>query len=176
MTKAFLYLITGAVLLYSCSSSGKDVAATHSKSRDLTTSLAVAEQQSVRAIEPDQPLPGSADGQPYTDDRSNRTGANAIRPALVMVGRFDGEPILDFKLESRCQTAFVTRAGTTVIDWSRVGDFARHIERDRVSIPLDDGSGVHVVSLPKAKRPEPVGDASVRVDSAFAMFYFGCNP
>lgn len=176
MNQARWYFVIAMMTVSSCGSPAKETVATSVTSRGAITPAAQAERSRVRAVEPEQPAPKSANKEHYTDDRSNRTGVAAIRPTLVMVGRFDDAPILAFKLESRCRTAFMTQAGTTVIDWAKVDNFAGHDEGDRFVIPFNDGNGEHVVSLPKVKQPEPVGNAVPLVKSGFGAIYFACKP
>ena len=126
------------------------------------------------------PSPGAAaanhnQAQNYTYDATNQTGARALQRVLVAAGTFDGQPITDVKLSDRCDMAFTTAAGTTVIDFRKVGNFAGRDEGKRWAVDIDDGKGSHTISVPGGTQPDPVGDASWRVDSGFGVIADSCQ-
>ena len=110
-----------------------------------------------------------------TIDRTGQTGATVLRQIFVKAGTIDGKPITDLKLIDRCDMAFTTAAGTTAIDFRKVGNFAGRDEGTRWAVDLDDGSGSHTISVPGGTQPEPLGNASARVNGAFGVIADMCQ-
>lgn len=87
-----------------------------------------------------------------SDDSSHATLVGALRDTLVGVAILDGEPITDVQYRSDCTTTFVTPSRTTLIDWSKVGNFAGRIEGKQAILPLSDGGGEHRFVMPDTDR------------------------
>lgn len=109
-----------------------------------------------------------------TIDRTNRTGATVLREIFLKAGEIDGQRITDFQLVERCRTSFSTAAKTTIIDWSKVGNFAGHDAAGRTIIDVDDGAGSHAISVPSGDYPEPLGNAAARVDGGLSVIADSC--
>lgn len=115
----------------------------------------------------------SADAQ--TIDSSNQTGAGVLNQIFLKAGTFDGKPITRFELRGKCETAFTTADGTGTIDWRKVGNFAGRDAGDRWELAVDDGRGNHVIGVPAGEQPEPLGNASARVESALSVIADSCQ-
>ena len=120
------------------------------------------------------PTPVASLGEEPTIDRTNRTGAAVLRRILVAAGQIDGKRITDFQLSGKCRTVFTTVDKTTTIDWSKVGNFAGRDEAGRTVLDIDDGDGTHAISVPAGTQPEPLGNASARVDGGFSVIADSC--
>ena len=107
------------------------------------------------------------DGEGHTIDTTLATVIGALRKDLVGSGSIDGQAITDVQRQSRCETAFVTAQERTVIHWAKVGDLAAHSGAGQVSIPIDDGTGEHTISLPD-------GDTSRGLDGALGLLADRC--
>lgn len=121
-------------------------------------------------------VPALTEDQDHAIDRSNKTGANAIRQSLVEFGRIDDQPITDFALKTRCETVFMTAKGPITIDWSKVGNFAEHDENGRIVTPIDDGKGAHRVSMPDNTRTTSIRDVAALVNMGLSGIADGCGP
>ncbi|MEG3088572.1 hypothetical protein [Sphingomonas sp. PB4P5] len=103
-----------------------------------------------------------------SSDASHATIVGALRRALVGTATLDGTPITDVQLRSQCTTAFVTAKGATVIDWSKVGNFAGRIDGKQAILPISDGNANHVFAMPE-------GDGFRGVDGSMGLLANECG-
>jgi hypothetical protein len=101
-------------------------------------------------------------------DPSHATVVRALRRALVGIATLDGVPITDVQLRFRCTTAFVTAKGATVIDWSKVGNFAGRIDGKQGILPIRDGRTTHLFAMPE-------GDGFRGVDGSMGLLADDCG-
>lgn len=109
-----------------------------------------------------------------TFDRSNRTSAAAIAPILISVGKLDGIPVTGLRQTDRCQTFINTGSTSLSIDWTKVKNIVGRDRGSETDIVIQAGNQNHIISVPKAKQPEPVGNAYARVNGAFGTMALGC--
>lgn len=102
------------------------------------------------------------------DDAINANVVTALKREMAGVVRLDARLISDVQFRSRCVTVFVTDAGSTAIDWTRVGNFAGRIVNGVATIPIEHGAGRHIFSMPD-------GDGFRRVDGSLGLLADNCE-
>ncbi len=154
-----------------CGSQPESIAATNSVGNDGGELSTVPTEAPAPAAAPDPAAANeqSTDAQSY--DASNQTGAGVLNQIFLKAGTFDGKPITKFELRGKCETVFTTADGTGSIDWRKVGNFAGRDNGDRWELPVDN----HVISVPGGEQPEPLGNASARVESALSVIADSCQ-
>jgi hypothetical protein len=128
-------------------------------SNDATTNVAVHQTQPVTTEEAQKaPSPGA----------DHATVHQSLKSALAGVGQIDNGMISDVQMVDRCHTRFVTRVTSATINWGAVGNFAARVEQGKVSIPITDNRGTHILTMPD-------GADSRRVDGSMGLLADDCQ-
>lgn len=167
--KLVIGLAASVALLGGCGETASVALANQSDTETAAvTSAAPPVTPETAAPEAATPTPAAAEAeQDQTIDRTHRTGFEVLRKAFLGSGQVDGAKVTGMTLPDRCRTAFVTAQGETVVDWTKVGNFAGRTSAGRRSINVDDGGGTHDLSVAEG--------SGATVESAFGVIADECQ-
>lgn len=109
-----------------------------------------------------------------TIDRTNQTGAKLFREILLDGGTLGDARITDFRLDDRCTTSIVTAAGSTTVDWRKVGNVVSRTTSGRRIIKIEREGPPVELSIPD-KGDTPTGNAALQLESGFGFLAGDCQ-
>lgn len=86
----------------------------------------------------------------------DRTATAAMARAAAGKMKLDGIPVTRVLYVDHCHTAFATAAGRTVLDWSKVGNFAPRTAAGLEVTDLAQPGGTHRMTMPSGHDSDDV--------------------
>ncbi|WP_440979347.1 hypothetical protein ACQHGV_02820 [Sphingomonas pseudosanguinis] len=174
MMRIWMKGLVPALILSGCGAPAEQVVANDTTANAIGSGDTSTETVNMAADAP-APIATEAAAQTApTIDRTNQTGAKLYREILLDGGTLEDARITDFRLDDRCTTSIVTAAGSTKVDWHKVGNVVSRTTSGRRIIKIErDGPPVEL-SIPE-KGDTPTGNAALQLESGFGLLAGECQ-